>query len=199
MFPRRYHSPIDSGGGSKDTVTGSEGDQKPGDQQQPDPSKPSTTPEVVTYTPEQQRHIDKLIADARTEGRTAGKTQAEQDAERKRTEESGDKDAKIKLLEGDKGTLQSRIDELEGQLAQRDDETVRLRVAAKYKLPEGWHVRLQGKSEADYDRDAKEMAKQVAPPKPLDREPGQRGDKTPDAQKKASQERARSSSRYSSA
>jgi hypothetical protein len=73
----------------------------------------------VTFTPEQQEYINSLVGSARTEGRTAGKTEAEQavEAAKKKAEEDAlaeqnkfkelaeQRQAKITELEGTTGTL----------------------------------------------------------------------------------------------
>lgn len=52
-----------------------------------------------------------------------------------------------------------RIAQLEADIAKREHEALRARVAAKHKLPEALADRLRGENEAELEADAKELAK----------------------------------------
>lgn len=67
---------------------------------------------------------------------------------------------------------QAEIEDLKRQIAERDAQALRAKIAAKHKLPEELASRLQGESESDLEADAKALAKLVKPPVAPDTEAG---------------------------
>lgn len=129
-----------------------------------------------------QDHVDSLVGTARTEGKAAGKTEAEKALQRQKDAD----DAKNLQEQGKfedlyKTTLQ-RVTDLEGELAEAQraateatTASIRAKVAAKYKLPEKLAARIQGANEAEMDADAKEIADEMGTPKAPDTQSGQGG------------------------
>lgn len=157
----------------------------------PAPEKPK-----VTFTPEQQAEINRIMA----EERDRGKTQAQKDFDKKLSDDKAEAERLQAVKDGDLAKqlklAEDRRVEAENKLKERDDEALRLKASAKYKLPEGWHARLKGTTEAEYDADAKSLAAQVAPPKPPKMENGEQppGDTTEIA--KTTENKLRATGRY---
>jgi hypothetical protein len=56
---------------------------------------------------------------------------------------------------------EAKAQKLEAELARRDHDALRARVAAKHKLPEAFAARLVGQTEDELEADARELAKVV--------------------------------------
>lgn len=67
---------------------------------------------------------------------------------------------------------QAEIDRLSAEVARRDADALRAKVAARHTLPEALAARLVGDDEAALEADAKELAKLVKPPAAADTEVG---------------------------
>jgi len=98
-----------------------------GGQDDPEPDPPPRRKESgVTFTREQQAHIDQLIADAMGRARQ----QAEQEAERKRQElearEQGRLQEIIDSRDARIAELEARLEELEAQIAEGDKTSSRM-------------------------------------------------------------------------
>jgi hypothetical protein len=78
--------------------------------------------------------------------------------------EQGKWEEVAKNMEATNAALQARIREQDAAIAAREAESLRLRVAQRHSLPEGWHVRLVGETEQELDQDAAKMAEQLKPP-----------------------------------
>jgi hypothetical protein len=120
---------------------------------------------AVTFTPEQQAYLDRLIGTARKEGRTA----AEADAKRKADEAAAEAAGEWEKLATDR---LAEIDRLNAEIARRDQDALRARVAAKHKLPADLAARLVGDDEEALEADAKTLAKLVAVRPSADTEAG---------------------------
>jgi len=125
-----------------------------------------------------QDHAQRLIGTARTEGRNAGKTEAEQAAQMAAAREKGD-------LEGIITGLETRVKDLEAEIAKRDHADLRAKVAAEHKLV-GDHADLAdlivGDTEAEMKAAAKKLADRVLPKQAADTEAGAGAGKRRDQQ-----------------
>jgi hypothetical protein len=101
-----------------------------------------------------QDHVNHLVGTARTEGKTAAKTELEREAETEAARKAGDFEKLATKLQGE-------LDELKGQLAERDQKDLRARIAAAHKLPADLAALLQGDDEAALTESAKLLAKHI--------------------------------------
>jgi hypothetical protein len=144
--------------------------------------------------------LDKRIADAVAKAttevteKTKSETLAEIEkdrkaAERKSAREKADKDgdhAEALRLANEERDLAKA----EGEKAKKDaqaviDQATKMRIAAKHKLPDGWHDRLIGSNEAEWDADAASVAKGLPAHKGPEMEGGNRGKGTQEEQQKS--------------
>lgn len=106
---------------------------------------------------------------------------AQRDADEQRDQESGnwEKLATDRATELD--TANARIEELEGELRQRDVQTWRLKAAAAHNIPtdEKTLDRIQGETEADILADAEELAKLMGIDPPDDTDAGRSENRGP--------------------
>ncbi len=117
------------------------------------PPEPTGTG-VTTFTAAQQAEIDRLMGTARKEGRQAAAKEATDKATADAARERGEWEKVAKAND-------TRVAELEAEIAKRDREAMIRRVASKHKLPEALAVRLTGDTEADLENDAKGLAKLI--------------------------------------
>jgi len=169
-----------------------------------DPAKGGDKPKKPVFTPEQQEAINEMMGRAREEGRTAAKTEIERqqedarrEAERQQAIKDGDLQKQIDLTVKERDDAIKERDQAIADLATERDTNLRLRIAAKHKLPEGWHTRLQGKTEAELDADAAIVAKTVSTPRAPKTEGGPKDDIKPEELEQKNREIAESSGRYS--
>jgi hypothetical protein len=149
--------------GKPDSKDGNDGNQ--GDQTNANAGGQQGGGSGVTFTPEQQAYLDKLVGTARTEGRNAAQAEAKRKA---------DEDAAAAKGEWEKlaAARQAEIDRLAAEIATRDHDALRAKVAAKHKLPADLASRLVGDDEAALEDDARALAKLVAARPPVDTEAG---------------------------
>jgi hypothetical protein len=112
-----------------------------------------------------QDHVNHLVGQARTEG----KTTAEREIERKRTEQEAKDKGEFEALANQ---YKARIDELEADAAKRDREDLKRTVGKKHGLGDEAIARLQGDDEAALEVDAKALAKLLGARKAPDTEGG---------------------------
>jgi len=131
--------------------------------------------------------LDKVKADAKAEAK-ADLEKEQKTAQRKlaqqKAKDDGDKDEILRLANEERDLAKKEAEDLKVENQKVKDETTKIRIAAKHKLPDGWHVRLLGKNEAEWEKDAAELAKAapVKAPK-VDLETGERGTGTAEQQK----------------
>jgi hypothetical protein len=149
----------DSGG------NGGQSDSKQGDQ-----AGEAAKPEAVTFVHEGktyvlQDHVNKLVGDARTDGKKTAETEATRLANEAAAKAKGD----FEKLADDR---QAQIELLQAQIADRDAADLKRTVAAKHKLPPDLAARLVGETEAELEADAKTLAKLVGAREAPDTEAG---------------------------
>lgn len=123
----------------------------------------------VTFTAEQQTAIDKLINERIAE--TARKTRESVKTELQKQRDTETAAAEqAKLVEQGKwkevadghvakiSTLEAEVTRLNGEIATKEVNATKLRIATKYSLPAGSEIRLQGNTEAEIEADAKAFA-----------------------------------------
>jgi len=108
---------------------------------------------------------------------TEAKRQADADAKRRMDEEAAKAKGEWERLANER---QAEIDRLGAEVAKRDLDALRARIAAKHKL-EHLTARIQGETEAEMDADAKELAKHVKPIGATNTEAGAGGARGPKA------------------
>ena len=149
--------------GSSDGADKGSGDGKP-------PGKEGAKPKPVTVEIEGvqyvlQDHANRLIGDAREDGRKSGKKAVEDDLRTKALKDQNDYKA---LYEDEK----QKREEAERKVAQAEIDALRQRIGTKHKLPATLIARLQGSTEAEIETDAKALAKDLQPTKAPDTEAG---------------------------
>lgn len=163
-MPGLYYSPDGGGSGGAPTgnapgsPTGTEG----GEGGAPAGSMPAGEG-GITFTPEQQRHVDELIKTRLERERTKikGETEtaqqrAQEEAERKRLEEQAQWETLAKKQEGE-------LSQLKAQLAAMELAALRREVAEAAGLSEELAQRLQGTTREELEADAVALAKLVPP------------------------------------
>jgi hypothetical protein len=118
----------------------------------------------ITFTADQQAHIDRLIADrlARQKATIEGQTRAEREkAERDAAEREAKELGEWKTVAE---THEAHVKELEGQLAKKDRDLLATRIAAKHQLPETLAARLMGDDADALEADATALAKLIEKP-----------------------------------
>lgn len=120
--------------------------------------------EGVTYVV--QDHVNKLVGDARNEGKQTGRTEYEQELKNK---ELTDQQQFKPLYEQEK----EKREAAEARIADMELAAIRSKVGTKYNLPQRLIDRLIGKNEAEIEADAKEVARELGDGrKPVDTEGG---------------------------
>jgi hypothetical protein len=120
--------------------------------------------EGVTYVV--QDHVNKLVGDARNEGKNTGRTEYEKELQ---TKELTDQQQYKPLYEKASG----EVEELKAKIAEMELDGIRQKVGAKFNLSQTLISRLVGKNEAEIEADAKEVAKELGiERKPVDTEGG---------------------------
>jgi hypothetical protein len=125
-----------------------------------------------------QSDVDRLIAQRLNEEKEREKrrtAEARRAAEAAAASRSGEWEAVAKERERDLAEKEAELEELRKDLAQKSLDSIRVRVAMRHKLPEALVLRLVGTDEASIERDARELAKLIAPPKAPDTEAGVNG------------------------
>ncbi len=122
-----------------------------------------------------QSEVNALVGNARTEGKTKGKEEADAELARQAanaTEEELKEQGKFKTLYEQS---QTRIADLEGKVTQAQNDlaterltAIRTKVATEHKLPPSLADRLKGATEEELKADAVELAKTVQPVKAPD-------------------------------
>lgn len=122
-----------------------------------------------------QSEVNALVGNARTEGKTKGKEEADAEAARlaqTATAEELKEQGKFKTLYEQAQTL---IADLEGKVTQAETDlaterltAIRTKVATEHKLPPSLADRLKGATEEELKEDAVELAKTVQPVKAPD-------------------------------
>lgn len=93
--------------------------------------------------------------------------QEKKELERLKADEAKRKEAEMSEIE----KAQKRANDLEAELKRERSEKMRLKVAAKYQLPEAFANRLQGETEEELDADAKALAELLPKPQPEKKTP----------------------------
>ena len=109
--------------------------------------------EGVTYVV--QDHVNRLVGDARNEGKQTGKTEYENEL---KTKELADQQQYKPLYDKALG----EVEELKGKLAALELDGIKTKIGAKYNLSQTLTARLVGSTEAEIEADAKELAKEHA-------------------------------------
>jgi hypothetical protein len=125
-----------------------------------------------------QSDVDRLIQQRLNEEKEREKRRtaaARREADAAAASRSGEWEAVAKERERDLAEKEAELEELRKDLAQKSLDSIRVRVAMRHKLPEALVLRLQGTDEASIERDARELAKLIAPPKAPDTEVGVNG------------------------
>lgn len=168
-MPGLYYSP--DGGGSGGTPTGNApGSPTLGTEGGEGGAPTGTTPAGeggITFTPEQQKHVDELIKQRldRERNKIKGETEtaqqrAQEEAERKRLEEQAQWETLAKKQE-------QELAQLKADLVARELAALRREVAEAAGLSEELANRLQGTTREELEADAVALAKLVPPdPRP---------------------------------
>jgi hypothetical protein len=125
-----------------------------------------------------QSDVDRLIQQRLNEEKEREKRRtaaARREAEANAASKSGEWEGIAKNLERELAERETEIEQLKKDLGQKALDSIRVRVAMRHKLPEALVLRLQGTDEASIERDARELAKLIAPPKAPDTEAGVNG------------------------
>ena len=158
--------PAGGGGSGTEKTDAGKDDAKPdgdkdGDKSKADADDKSGKPKAEAITIEHdgkryvlQEHVDTIAARARTEGKTAGRTEVEEEARRKALEESGNfKELYEKEVE--------KREAAERELKAAKLSELKQKVGTKHGLSQRLIDRLVGDDEAALEADAKELAKEL--------------------------------------
>lgn len=130
-------------------------------QTQPQVSEPGEsnvtgpTPEIkVTFTPEQQAAVNKMIAD---------RLKRKEEADEKKAADEKAKAEEAKLKEQNEWKLlaekhQAELEKTKAELAARDLAEKKRTIAAKYNIPDQLATRLVGSTDEEIEADAKALA-----------------------------------------
>jgi hypothetical protein len=192
MFPRWFAQTYLEADKGTPPAGGGEGDDK--DTPKDGDKSPKTTPTGGGKAGEDddrkftQSDVDRLIQQRLNEEKEREKrrtAEARRAAEAAAASRSGEWEAVAKERERELAEKEAELEELRKDLAQKSLDSIRVRVAMRHKLPEALVLRLQGTDEASIERDARELAKLIAPPKAPDTEAGVNGKGTSEERAKA--------------
>lgn len=110
-----------------------------------------------------QADVNRIVSDRLAEE----KTKAEKAEKDKKAKEAGDYETLL-------ASRDSRITELEAQVAEKEKGSLRSKIANKHKLPEEAAARLIGETEAELEEDAKKLVALLKPATAQDTEAGKR-------------------------
>lgn len=127
----------------------------PVDPKDPKDPKDNDDPKTPEFDDEQQKYIDKLIGKTRTTEREKVKKQLQAEAEEKKAEEEGE----WEKLANDR---LKKIEELEGQIAERDRAALRSTIAKKHNIPDDVADLIDGDDEETLEANAKRLSKVIA-------------------------------------
>lgn len=133
-------------------------------------------------TPDAEKKFTQADLDAQVKARLAEEKRREEGrqttAKRKADDEALAAQQKWQELAESRGT---EIESLKAQLAGRDHDTLKMRIATKHKLPEELAEVLKGDDETAIEEHAKKLAKLVTAPKAPDTEAGRQNHTKPGA------------------
>lgn len=163
----------------------------------PDPALEDTDP-LAGLDEKAKAALDKRIADAVTTATETVRKEtalqiekdrkaAERTAAKNKATEEGNHAEVIRLAAEERDAAKAEAEQAKKEAQAVKDENIKIRIAAKHKLPDGWHSRILGDNEAAWEADAAEMAKGLPAHKGPNLEGGQKGLSTKEAQDQGAQ------------
>ena len=127
----------------------------------PPAATPTTPPAPGSGDNETIRHM-RAELDKKEQERRAAQDQLDaiNTQKKKDDDEAAKKRGDFEKLANDR---QAEIDRLKGEVEKRDRDALRVKVAAKHKLPEALASRIVGNTEAEMEADAVNLAKTIGP------------------------------------